>query len=273
MVRNHSFPWNRVWRLLSSLAAAMALLVLGLALMDGLAHAGPPQGVTRENVEDHSSAPSQPGVPNTITMWTTPPSPIYANGINVVTYTAEIVDTYGNPVTSGIPVTVLYDLREMHWHGGDFDIKVKYTDEAGQVFGGWERAEWPGTITFTAWANLTATAFVTAEFIYNPAAAITITAVPTQILMGGGTAVISASLEGVHGGYPSDGTVVSFETSLGTISPSGATTYGVAQTTLTSGTALGTATITATVDLLQATTTVEIVAGSIIYLPVISRDG
>jgi adhesin/invasin len=272
MVRNHSFPWNRVWRLLASLVGAIALLGLSLTLMDGLAHAGPPGGIITRNLEGRSGAPSQPGVPNTITMWTTPPSPIYANGINMVTYTAEIVDMYGNPVTSGIPITVLYDLREMHWHA-PYYTDTKVTDAAGQISGGWKDAEWPGTVTFTAWANLTATAFVTAEFIYNPAAAITVTAVPTQIIMGGATALIKADLEGVNGGCPSDGTVVSFETNLGTISSTVATTYGVATATLTSGTALGTATITATVELLHATTSVEIVAGERFFLPLVFCRG
>lgn len=273
MVRNHSFPWNRAWHLIGSLAAAMALLTLGLTLMDRPAHAGPPHDVPPEKGESHSSAPSQPGVPYTITMWTTPPSPIYANGINAVTYTAEIVDSFGDLVPPGIPITVVYDLSEMHWHGGDYDIKVKTTDEAGQVIGGWRDAEWPGTVTFTAWANLTVTAFVTAEFIYNPAASITVTAVPTQIMMGGRTAIVTAALEGVHGGYPSDGTVVSLEASLGTISPTVTTTYGVATAVLTSGSVSGTATITATVDALQATTTVEIVPSELIFLPLVRRDG
>jgi hypothetical protein len=273
MVRNHSFPWNRVWRLLGSLVAAVALLALSLALMDGLAHAGPPDRVIPRNLESRAAARSQAGVPNTITMWTTPASPIYANGINAVTYTAQIVDEYGASIPYGTPITVVYDLREMHWQGGDYDIKVKYTDEAGQILGGWRDAEWPGTVTFTAWANVTATAFVTAEFIYNPAAAITVTAVPTQIIAHGWKAAVSASLDGLNGGYPSDGTVVSFETSLGSISPSVATTYGQAEATLTSGVAVGTATITATVDDLQATTTVEIVEGETSFLPLVLRSG
>jgi hypothetical protein len=271
MVWNHSFPWNRVWRLLGSLVGATALLALGLTLMDGLAHAGPPAGVPLGTLEGRSSAPDQPGVPTTITMWTTPPSPIYANGINRVTYTAEIVDSFGDLVPAGIPITVVYDLREMHYDT-PYYTATKTTDEFGQMFGGWKNAEWPGTVTFTAWANLTATAFVTAEFIYNPAAAITVTAVPTQIIARGRTAAVSASLDGLNGGFPSDGTVVSFETSLGIISPTATTTYGQAEVTLTSGTMLGIATITATVDNLQATATVEIVEGELHFLPLVFRS-
>jgi len=119
---------------------------------------------------------------------------------------------------------------------------------------------------------VTATAFITAEFIYNPAAAITLTVAPTAIEMGGGTTVVSATLAGLHDGFPSDGTEVFFSTSLGSIDPAGSTVAGLVTVTLTSGEIFGTATITATVDDCMTSTTVEFLPRQVIYLPVVFRD-
>ncbi len=266
-----TLPRDRVQRLFASLALAVTLLALSLVLMDELAQAQAPDGAVTTTDQNHNSAPSQRGVPYTITMWTSPTGLIYANSLNGVYYYGEVVDQYGDWVPPGTPVSMTYDLRAWNWPGGYY-TDTKPTDEEGQIWGGWIHVESPGIVTFTAWANVTATAFVTAEFIYNPAAAITITAAPAQIEMGGETAVVTATLAGLHGGFASDGTEVAFDTSLGSIDLAGSTVAGLVTTTLTSGEIFGTATITATVDDLQATTTVRILAHEIYYFPLVFHN-
>jgi sugar lactone lactonase YvrE len=82
--------------------------------------------------------------------------------------------------------------------------------------------------------------------VAGPPANITVSADPTSIPVGGFTSTIQANVTDAYGNPVADGTVVTFTTSLGTISPYTAyTVYGVAIATLTSGSTPGTATVTA----------------------------
>jgi photosystem II stability/assembly factor-like uncharacterized protein len=223
-----------------------------------------------DGVWSYSRPAPQPGEPEAITMWTVPISdPLYyANGINGVMYYALVLDPYENWVVNGTPVTVTYDLSEIG--EGQFNL-LKHTQN-GQVQGGLFGVSVAGTVTFTAKANVTATAFVTVTFIYNPPAGITITTAPVSMTVGGATALLTATVPGLHDGIASNGTVVTWETSLGTIVTTTLTTAGAATTTLTSGDLAGTAVVTATVDGYLDTTTVEFVGvGYQIYLPLVCR--
>ena len=55
------------------------------------------------------------------------------------------------------------------------------------------------------------------EFIPNPPAGITLTTALDSLPIGGQTTVVTATVPGLHEGIASDGTQVSFTTSLGTI--------------------------------------------------------
>jgi uncharacterized repeat protein (TIGR01451 family) len=91
----------------------------------------------------------------------------------------------------------------------------------------------------------------------GPPANITATADPSSIPVGGSTSTIQANVTDAYGNPVADGTVVTFTTSLGTISPYTAyTLYGVAIATLTSGSTPGTATVTARSDSVEGTTNV-----------------
>jgi len=76
---------------------------------------------------------------------------------------------------------------------------------------------------------------------------ITLTANPGSILANGSsTSTITATVNDMCGTPVTDGTVVTWSTTIGTINPSSTTTGGIATTTLTSSTTPGTATVTAT---------------------------
>lgn len=91
----------------------------------------------------------------------------------------------------------------------------------------------------------------------GPPANITVSADPTSISVGGFTSTVQANVTDAYGNPVADGTVVTFTTSLGTISPPIAyTVYGVAVATLTSGSTPGTATVTARSGSVVSTTTV-----------------
>ena len=158
---------------------------------------------------------------------------------------------------------------EWDWDDGGMWEVVKYTEE-GYVTGGFMNVSSPGTITFTARANLTATAFVTMAFNYNPPDDISVAVDPDSITAGGATAVVTGSVSGLHDGFASNGTVVNFETTLGTIDATALTTAGIATATLTSGSAEGTAVVTARVGELSDSSEVEI-TGIKIYLPIVVR--
>ncbi len=256
---------DRFVHIAAGLVLATALFVSSLILLNGLAQAQAFDGAIDVD------APTQAGVPHTITMWTSPTGQIYANSLNGVYYYAEVVDEFGAWVPAGTPVSVSYDLRAWNWPGG-FYSATKNTDAEGQIWGAWIHVESPGVVTFSAGAQVPATACITTEFISNPAAAITLPAAPTATEMGGGTTVVSATLAGLHDGFPSDGTEVFFSTSLGSIDPAGNTVAGLVTVTLTSGEIFGTATITATVNDVATSTPGEFLPRQVIYLPVVFRD-
>ncbi len=80
-----------------------------------------------------------------------------------------------------------------------------------------------------------------------------------------------ATVPGLHDGIASNGTVVSFETSLGTMDATALTFRGVATATLTTGGAGGPAVVTATVDGFADTTTVDF-GDYRIYLPIVVKN-
>jgi len=210
----------------------------------------------------------QPGEPVTISMWTDPISgSVYANCINHAHYYGLVNDLHGNWVVDGTPVSVTYDLD---WFPDDWVI-TKYTAD-GQIRGGELGFDTPGTLTFTAVANVRATNMVTMSILYNPPAGISITGAPISLTVGGETGIISLSIPGLHDGCASSGTVVSLTSSLGSIVSRTFSVRGIATATLSSGDLAGTAVITATADGYLDTTTVEFVSGEhTIYLPLVVK--
>jgi hypothetical protein len=116
-----------------------------------------------------------------------------------------------------------------------------------------------GTVTFTAQTASGATGVATMEFIVNPADGITVTAGASSMMAGGESTVITATVPGLNGGIASDGALVTFETSLGSIDASALTSGGVATATLTSSNGWGAAIVTATVGEFSDQAQVEII--------------
>jgi adhesin/invasin len=103
-----------------------------------------------------------------------------------------------------------------------------------------------GAATVTATAGSVTSAAVTVNFVDpNAPATVTLTASPAQGVTNNNVPVtLSAAVTRVAGGNVPDGTVVTFTSSLGTVSAVTTTTNGVATATLNSATA-GTASVTA----------------------------
>jgi photosystem II stability/assembly factor-like uncharacterized protein len=207
----------------------------------------------------------EPGPPVTITMWTEPISGVvYANGLNDAFFHGLVTDGDENWVADGTHVVVTYTWN-FDGETGEW-VPDKQTDD-GQIMGGFLGAASTGVASFTARANVTATAFISIAFIYNPPAGIEVGALLTDST----TALVTATVPGVHGGVASDNTVVGFQTSLGTIDATAFTYRGVATATLRSGGAGGTAVVTAMVDGYTDTTTVDFGAYQL-YLPIVTRN-
>ncbi len=192
-----------------------------------------------------------PGQPTTITMWTEPISGVvYANGLNDGFFHALVVDGEENWVADGthVPVTYVWDFG-----GGAGEVVLdKYTAD-GHISGGWLGATATGVTTFTAEANPMTSASASITFIYNAPAGVGVEAA----VIDGATALVTATVAGLHDGFASDGTVVSFETDRGSIDATALTSRGVATATLTTGGAGGVALVTARVDGFVDTTTVD----------------
>ncbi|MBN1660536.1 MAG: hypothetical protein JXA93_19220 [Anaerolineae bacterium] len=211
----------------------------------------------------YSRPAPEPGQPVTITMWTDPAGIVYANGLHELFYHALVVDRDENWVADGTTVTITY---EQPW-APPFN-RVKTTSD-GHLQGGWAGGvTFPGVYTFTATANVTATAFVTVEFLYNPPGGIEVDAA----VINATTAIVSATVSGQYDGLASDGTVVSFVSSLGTIDATALTARGVAVATLTTSGSGGIAVITATAGGFSDVTTVDFGLYRF-YLPIVSRNG
>lgn len=216
----------------------------------------------------YSRPAPQPGGPATIEMGALPPGGVsYANCMDPVLYRGLVLDADENWVANNTPVTVTYDMRDFGL--GEFTT-VKRT--ANGVIGGGFFSCGTGTITFTAVATVTATDWVTGTFLYNAPSGITVTGAPISMTVGGATGIVTATVPGLHGGRASDGTVVTWETTLGTVVTTTLTVSGVATTTLTTGSLAGTAVITAAAGSFTDTVTVDFVGGwYYVYLPVVLR--
>jgi parallel beta-helix repeat protein len=99
------------------------------------------------------------------------------------------------------------------------------------------------------------------DFEAAPPTTVTLTANPTTTVVGNNV-LLTATVTIANGDPAADGTVVSFTTDLGNVSPVTATTVGGVATATLSSTAAGVATVTATVNSLSATTQVTFTAGA-----------
>ena len=171
-----------------------------------------------------------PGAPYTVTLAADPTS-IVADGVSTSVISATVVDQYANLVMDGTVVTFTTDL-------GSFPMTFYTRTTAGgvatAVLTSSTRA---GTSVVTATAGA---AIGTAEISLLPGDPVTLTlsALSSQVSVDN-AAVVTATLSDQYGNAVTDGTVVTFTTSLnlgdGSLSPEvGYTAGGVVTTTLTS---------------------------------------
>jgi hypothetical protein len=191
-----------------------------------------------------------PGAPYTMTL-VAAPSSLTVDGSS--TLTATVRDQYGNLVGNGTSVTL--------------------TTSLGTVLS--PRSTTNGVATSTLTSTLVGTAHVTGtsglatrstDVVFTPGvpASVAVQAVPTVLTANGSsTSTITATVRDQFNNFVVDGTSVDFSaTSLGAVSTPQTTTNGQAVATFTAGTAVGTATITATTNSRAGTTSVTLVAGA-----------
>ena len=165
--------------------------------------------------------------------------------------TATVVDQYANRVADGTPVTFTTNL-------GSVGSATITRDTINGVATATLTSQVAGTATVTATSG-SASETVDVTFNPGPPYTVTLTADPTSILVGGYTSTLTVTVTDELNNHVTDGTVVTFETSLGTFdggTVTRTTASGVATATLTSGNIAGVAVVTATVDSKIATTTV-----------------
>jgi hypothetical protein len=184
--------------------------------------------------------PATPQAPHHVTLEANP-TRLPADGVATAAVTATVVDVYGLCVQDGTPVALTTSLGTV--------APITATTTGGEVTGTLTAGTTAGQATVTAAAEgVSGTIRVT----FTPLAPyqITLEASPTALPAdGAATAALTATVADVHDNAVQDGTVVTFTTSLGAIVPvTAATTGGVVTGTLTAGTAVGQATVTAAAE-------------------------
>jgi len=201
-----------------------------------------------------------PGSPYTVTVEAYPPK-IPVDGYTA-TITATVTDQWTNPVTDTTVVTFTTDYGEL------MATQVKQvtdTTEAGVATAVFTSGLESGTATITATANTTATASTHITITPMPSGepyTVTVTAHPITIPVCGSHSAITAIVKDEFGYDVTDGTTVTFTTTLGIILPlTNTTVSGIATSTLTSEITAGIATVKATADSVTGTTNVTFTAG------------
>jgi adhesin/invasin len=185
-------------------------------------------------------------VPTSVTL-VAAPSTLQVGSLS--TLTATVFDQFNNPIADGVVVSFTTSLGNVSPASATTVNGVATATLSSTV---------AGVATVTATVNgLSATAQVT----FVVPTSVTLVAAPSTLPVGS-LSTLTATVTDQYGNVVADGTVVSFTTSLGNVSPASATTVnGVATATLSS-TVAGVATVTATVGSLNATTQVTFTAGA-----------
>lgn len=218
--------------------------------------------VTAGVVSDTVDVVFQPLSPSTMGLEITPQS-LPADGVATATVTATLRDMYGQPVATAHAVTFTATA------GGTFPVTE--TTVNGQVTATYTAGLEPGPVLLTATGGgLSAT--VELDLLHRPLTEMALLARPSELRADGRTtATVTARLTDTLGLPMANGTVVTFATTLGTLTPLTCTTLGgEATTTLIAGTEPGRAVITVRAESLVET--VEVDFRATLYLPLIWKD-
>jgi len=193
---------------------------------------------------------------------TADPERIPADGVSSSTITAEVTDAYGSPVPPGTSVDFFTTLGR--FQNGATVYAVETPDETGVVSVFLISGTTIGEAIVTAQSHgvtKTAGVFFTGEGGPGDTAWITLTANPPSIPAdGASSSAITAELKTSTGDPVPQGTAIRFATTLGRLSNSSTTTpdeFGKVTVSLISGTAAGTATVTAASGSVTQSATVE----------------
>ena len=184
------------------------------------------------------------------------PSSITADGTSTSTITATVSDIYGNRVSGA---TVNFTTTS-----GSISSSSNTTEANGIATSTLTSSTTSGTATITARSG-SAVNSINVEFKPSGPASVSVSANPDSITADGtSTSTITATVKDGNGNIVADGTIVTFNSTGGTISPSSATTVsGIATTALTSSTTVGEVTVKAMADSIINSTNVTFSAGSV----------
>jgi len=232
----------------SNLGIVTASLIAGTTIGEAIVTAQS-NGVTQAVVVSFTGE-GIPGNTALITL-TADPASIPADGASSSAITATLGTSTGAPVSKG--TTIAFSTTRGHFVNGTTTYSLETPDESGVVSASLIAGTLIGEAIVTAQSNGVTQAvavFFTGEGIPGYTAWIALTASPASIPAdGASSSAITADLKTSTGEPVPQGTAITFATTLGRLSSSSTTTpddTGKVTVSLISGTAAGTATVTAT---------------------------
>jgi len=165
------------------------------------------------------------GVPSTITLQAAPTTVTAATGSSTIT--ATVKDAAGSPVADGTAVTFSTTFGTL---SSSYETTVNGIATTELTFSAGDSSS---TVTATS-GSVSATVVVTYSVTPGVPSAIILQAAPATVAADSDISIITAIITDASGNLVADGTVVTFTTTLGTLSPTSATTVnGIATTVLT----------------------------------------
>jgi hypothetical protein len=205
-----------------------------------------------------------PGAPDAVAVEFLPSS-VVADGVSTAVVTATVTDAHSHLVADGTTVGFTTTLGSI--------APLTGTTTGGVATATLTSSTELGTAVVTATAGV-ASGDGSVAFVPGAPDAVAVDASPVSVVADGvSTAVVTATVTDAYSRLVADGTVVSFTTTLGSISSSALTSGGVATATLTSPSNPGIAVVTATVGGIYGQTSVTFTeAVHTIYLPIVTQN-
>ena len=177
-------------------------------------------------------------MPSSITLQAAPATVTSATGSSTIT--ATVKDAAGSPVADGTAVTFSTT------YGTLSSSSVTTTNGIATTVLTFSAGDSSSTVTATS-GSVSATVVVTYTVTPGVPSVIILQAAPATVILPSETSIITAIITDASGNPVADGTVVTFTTTLGTLSSTSATTVnGIATTILTYNIAAPIVTVTAT---------------------------
>jgi len=194
----------------------------------------------------------QSGVPSSITLKAAPTTVTAVTGSSTIT--ATVKDAAGSPVADGTAVTFSTTYGTL---SSSYETTVNGIVTTELTFSAGDSSS---TVTATS-GSVSATVVVTYSVTPGVPSAIILQAAPATVIATSDFSIITAIITDASGNLVADGTVVTFTTTLGTLSSTSATTTnGIATTVLTyTNTTVDPVTVTVTATSGAVSRTVEVI--------------